>query len=110
MVRITLRLPESLSDRLTKAARGRKTSLNQLIVTCLNEAVPEEEKDRQAGHDEELRRVKAALGAVEIDISTWKKRLGLAEVTPNREVLRESLPKLDPPLSRTVIEDREDRA
>lgn len=106
MVRLTLRLPESLSDRLGRLARRRKTSLNQLIVTCLSEAVPEEAGD---GHEEELRRAKAALGTPEIDVSHWRKRLGLAAVTPNGDSLFESLPKLEPPLSRTIIEDRDDR-
>ena len=84
--------------------------MNQLIVTCLEEAVPERPPEGKLTREEETRRLRAALGAVDIDVARWKRYLGLPDVTEDHEALRASLPVLDPPLSRTIIEDREDRA
>lgn len=41
-VRITLRLPQDLRDRIRTLADGRKSSLNQMIVDALETAFPDE--------------------------------------------------------------------
>ncbi len=66
--------------------------------------------DAASDRSEKLRRVKAGLGAVEIDVDGWIKRLGLPGEVPSREEVFATFPMLEPPLSRTIIEDREDRA
>ncbi len=89
-------------------------SLNQLIVTALNEAIVRNEEGGQEHNRlvEELRHIRMALGdlAVEIDPGQLPAALrSMAELAAQRDV-SPPLPTLAPPLSATVIEGREDRA
>ena len=111
MTRLTLRLPDDLHDRLRNASSQTGQSLNQTIVSALSAALDETSPDAdQSPLREQLQQVRAALGdlIVEIDVSRFLAELGLADTHSGEETLR-SLPSLDPPLSITVIEDREDR-
>ena len=83
--------------------------MNQLILECLEEALPADAATSSTSRQEELRRVKAAVGAMEIDVEAWIDRLGLSRDVPSREEVFASFPRLDPPLSQTIIEDRIDR-
>lgn len=114
MARVTLRLPDHLHSRVRKLSHERGVSLNELIVDSLETTVA-----LQATNDQEedirktrIERLRASLGdlVVDVDISDFPVELyPNAQVMLDRDALFQSLPVLDPPLSRTVIEEREDR-
>jgi hypothetical protein len=113
MTRVTLRLPDDLHQRLRAACFQTGVSLNQFIVATLNEAVArgevvgEEEKPLL----EQVRHIRAALSelVVELDTSQLPPHLRPGNDLPDSAEFMQSLPKLDPPLSATIIADREDR-
>ncbi len=113
MTRVTLRLPDELHQRLRVASQKAGTSLNQLIVTALNETVDGEE---EAGREkdslmEQVRHIRTILGdlVVEIDPSQFPPEVRPRPGLPKREELMKLLPRLNPPLSATLAEEREDR-
>lgn len=110
-MRVTLRLPDELHHRLEARSRESGASLNQTIVAALHEALSR--ADRDGGDDavEQLRHIRMALGdlVVELDESQLPPELRPSEDLPDTDALRESMPRLDPPLSATIIADREDR-
>jgi hypothetical protein len=62
-------------------------------------------------HEAELRRIREALGdmlAPPIDFSNWPEHLRPTPDMPDRDTLRGSMPKLSPPLSQTIREDRDE--
>lgn len=66
---------------------------------------------RPLTRDEELRIIRDAMGNAleEIDITLFSPGLRPAEERVDHTALRASMPVLNPPLSQTIIEDREDR-
>jgi len=108
MARVTLRLPDSLHARLVAESRAKNRSLNELIVDSLETRLPKE----PMSIDEKRERMRKALGDLLVDVDEvmplWP---GEDENTPllTHEELQARLPRLDPPMSQTVIEDREDR-
>ena len=58
-----------------------------------------------------MREIRAALGdlVIEVDTSRLLRQLRLQGKLPDREAFLTSLPKLSPPLSATVIEEREEQ-
>jgi len=113
MVRVTLRLPDDLHRRLCARSEHRGESLNQVVVDALNDALARGEPAGRDGLplDEQVRRVRAALGdlVIELDLDRFPPELRPGPDLPGRDALRARLPRLDPPMSRTIIEDREDR-
>jgi hypothetical protein len=109
-VRVTLRLPDELHRRLEARARAAGASLNQTIVSTLHEALA---RAAPATDDraEALRHIRMALGdlVVALDDAELPPELRPADDLPDVDTLRESMPRLDPPLSRTIIDDRADR-
>lgn len=113
MTRVTLRLPENLHQRLRVISQKHRVSLNQLIIATLNEALAQDEGAAQEEKSlvEQVQYIRMALGdlAVELDVSQFPPHLRPGEELPDREEFMQSLPQLSPPMSRTIIEDREDR-
>jgi len=113
MTRVTLRLPEELHARLRATSQRTGTSLNQLVVTTLRDAVAHEDQanNPESALMEQVHHIRTALGglAVELDSSQFPPHLRPGEDLPDRASFMRSLPRLNPPLSKTVIADREDR-
>ncbi len=107
MARVTLRLPESLHARLIAASRAAGKSLNELIVESLEERLPAQSRD--VGTDRELFRAALADLLVSADevLPPWPEEADTPLLT--HEELQNRLPVLSPPLSQTIIDDREDR-
>ena len=113
MARVTLRLPDDLHRRLRAASQQAGASLNELIVATLSEALAHGRVLGQ-GQDpllEQVQHVRRALGdlVVELDWSALPPHLQPSRDLADSDTLRQSLPELVPPLSATIIADREDR-
>ena len=114
MARITLRLPDDLHSRLYSASERTGASLNQVIVATLRDALTRAEAAEQTEDslEERARHVRRTLAdlAVELDLSVLPPHLRPSEDLPDTDTLRQSMPDLVPPLSATIVADREDRA
>lgn len=112
MARVTLRLPEHLHRRLRAVSERTGTSLNQLIVDALCDALARDAVEVQAKDPllEQVQNIRRALGdlAFELDTSCLPPHLRPGEDLPDADTLRQSMPTLVPPLSTTIIADRED--
>ena len=113
MTRVTLRLPDDLHQRLRAAAQRTGAPLNQLIVATLSEALM---GDDLVGKDEsplmeQVQHIRTALSglAVDLDANQLPPHLRPGDELPDRAAFQQSLPTLDPPISATIIADREDR-
>jgi uncharacterized protein (DUF1778 family) len=113
VARLTLRLPEDLHRRLRSTAERTGSSLNQLIVAALSQALAWDELiDQEEGSvREQVQHVRWALGelAVEMETPRLPPDLRPSEDLPDTDTLRRSMPELVPPLSVTIRADREDR-
>lgn len=113
MARVTLRLPENLHRRLRSTSERTGSSLNELIVAALSEALSRGEVVGQAEGSllEQVQHIRWALGdlAVAVDASHLPPHLRPSEDLPDTDTLRRSMPELLPALSATIIADREDR-
>ena len=59
----------------------------------------------------ERQRIREAMGdllAAPIDFNNWPEHLRPTPDMPDRDALRDSMPKLDPPLSQTIREERDE--
>lgn len=59
----------------------------------------------------ERRRIREAMGdllAPPLDLSKWPEHLRPKPGMPDRDTLRRSMPRLDPPLSQTIREERDE--
>lgn len=110
--RLTVRLPERVHRALRAEAARQRISLNRAIVAALSKALREVEVgeafDRLAQERELYRKALAGM-LVEIDPQRFLSGLGIRSEPIDADILLPSLPKLDPPLSQTIIEEREDR-
>lgn len=115
-VRVTLRLPEAVYERIANESRESGRSLNQVMVDALRVAPLEAEPEHELSDFEKLWR------AVEERAPGWNDDdddiedddfFNDGEPVPEmtNEELWELMPRLPPEkwLSRAVIEDREDR-
>ena len=115
-VRVTLRLPEAVYERIAKASRESGRSLNQTMVDALRDVDLHVSASTERSDFEKLRR------AVEERAPGWNDDdddpedddfFNDGESVPEltREQLWELMPKLPPDkwLSKAVSEDREDR-
>lgn len=113
MSRVTLRLPEDLHRGLRTASQRDGVSLNQLIVDALRASLGPSPDATEAENPliEQVRQIRRALGemAVTLDTSHLAPDLQPRDDLPTADVLGRSMPELDPPLSATIIADREDR-
>lgn len=112
-MRVTLRLPEELHQRLQTKAQQAGVSLNQTIVATLSDSLGhgDDADDEHGLLQEQVQHVRTALGdlTVELDPEGFPAHLRPAAGLPDREAFMRSLPRLDPPLSATIIADRDDR-
>lgn len=112
MTRLTLRLPDDLHRRVRGRCAEAGTSLNQFIVAAVREALarPRAEAGEAMTLQQRVKRLRAALGdmVVEIDPAGFPEWERFAGSLPGHEELARSLPRLDPPLSRTIAEEREE--
>jgi hypothetical protein len=60
---------------------------------------------------EQVRYIREALGdlVVELDVASLPPQLRPNEDLPDSDALRETMPQLVPPLSATIVDDRQDR-
>lgn len=114
MVTLTITIPDDIYERLKAVTEESATTVDDTISTLLNDALPSAAMPvrSQAEIEDERRRVREALK----DISTefdWDEFHKGSDITPmtdaERKAILRTLPVLDPPLSQTIIEDREDR-
>ena len=112
MARITLRLSDDLHQRIEAASRQSGVSLNQLIVSTLRAAC---ENNRLEYRDadplvERVKHLRLIMGDLveEIDPDELPADISEVELQPIEE-FRRALPVLDPPLSVTIAQEREDR-
>ena len=113
MARVTLRLPDELHKRLCEASRKRGISLNRAIIETLRSAAdPSGPVDLDGmtleAQVQHLRTVAEALSG-EIRPEDFPPELLSQKSPAERARALRSLPRLDPPLSQTLIEEREDR-
>jgi hypothetical protein len=113
MVRVTLRLPDELHHLAKELSEQQGVSLNDVIVQAVASALrsgPQDESN-QGERQVRIERLRAALGdmVVSIDLSDFPEQVRPNPQMPDRDVLFHSLPVLSPPLSQTIIGEREDR-
>ena len=110
MTRLTLRLPADLADRLRAESQRTGVSLNQFIVAALHDALRRARllHGDQDPLKEQLRLYRIALGdlVADIDVSKFPKRLKPGPLDVYNGARLAHRPKLDPPLSETIIQER----
>jgi len=115
--RITIEVPDALHERLVEVSRRTDTPLDGTIVRLVEQALAHVARtDGEATHaepmsrrDEEVARIRAALGPlVEHSEDRERPKKGPLDALSAAE-FRRRMPKLDPPLSQTIIDGREDR-
>jgi hypothetical protein len=114
MVTLTITIPDHLYERLKAVTDESAMSLDDAIISAISGTYScDEPRERsRAEIEDERRMVREALK----DISTefdWDEFHKGSDITPmtdaERKAILRTLPVLDPPLSQTIIEDREDR-
>jgi plasmid stability protein len=111
MARITLRLPDELHSELVARARRSHRSLNQAIVDILRKAsYQKQEPAGEALKEIERRRLKAALGdrVMEIKPEDFGPFRTGEWGALDKDALFAAMPRLDPPLSHTIVQEREE--
>jgi len=113
VARITLRLPEDLHRRLHSASERTGSSLNQMIVAALRDALARAEvaEEMEGSLLERVRHIRRTLGdlVVELETRDLPPHLRPREDLPDTDTIRQSMPELVPPLSATIIADRQER-
>ena len=113
MARVTLRLPDDLHRRLRAASQKRGLSLNDLAIATLSHALAQGNADGEAEDRlfKQVQQIRSVLGglAVELDANALPAELRPGGDLPDVDTIRQSIPELAPPLSVTIIADREDR-
>lgn len=113
MTRVTLRLPDDLYQRLQVLSQQSGASLNGAIVSTLNEALSPHDSmpERRTRLQDEISRLRVVLADLLVDEedSEFFSAGPREDSVADRMRFLESMPRLDPPLSQTIIEEREDR-
>lgn len=113
VARITLRLPDDLHRHLQDACRRTGTSLNQIIVAALAQALADRDQsaERNSALMDQVLHIQTALRdmTVEIEASRFPAHLRPEAEVSTREELFGTLPRLIPPLSSTILEERRER-
>jgi hypothetical protein len=104
-VKLTVRLPADMHQRLRRRARENNLSLNQTIIQAVQEALNSEPAGETLSEREQVLRVLKESGLYEPLGPEWRKSIGDEPVLPHEE-LRQQIGELSPPLSETIIEDR----
>ncbi len=113
MTRVTLRLPDELYQRLQALSQRSGASLNGAIVSTLNDALPPRDSttERQTPLQEEISRLRVVLADLieDVDVTRFPESVRPSGSPVDREAFLASMPRLNPPISQTIIEEREDR-
>ncbi len=113
-VTITLTVPDDLYEQMKHLTDGSEEAIKRLMVRILEQEYGSKHENQTAStaRDERTRQLRRAMGdrASAVDPEEYLRRVGIEPMTDEemREVLA-TIPVLDPPLSQTVIEEREDR-
>ncbi|HEY3117678.1 MAG TPA: hypothetical protein VGK54_13125 [Chloroflexota bacterium] len=103
----------SSTDGCAPRAQRTGAPLNELIVATLIDSLTRGDTTEQPGdaREEQARLIERILGdlAVSLDVSNLPLNIQPSVDLPNTDTLRQSLPELSPPLSTTIIANREDR-
>ena len=105
IVKLTVRLPAALHQRLRRRARENNLSLNQTIIQAVQEGLDSEPADETLSEREQVLRVLKESGLYEPMGPEWRNFIGDEPVLSHEE-LRRQIGELSPPLSETIIEDR----
>ena len=112
MKRLTLRIPDDLHRRLHASSRASHSSLNDTILTMIRRGLTasEEGPADETPRERERRRVHEALASFSSRSDTNSLFPWVPPLPPDFdwEAFRRSLPVLDPPLSQTIIQEREE--
>lgn len=111
MARLTLRLPEDLHRTLRECSQRTGSSLNELIVVALRDSLGRNLTDDGPDTlDRQRERLRQALGDLveELHPALFPEAFFPTVPLPDVDRLREMMPVLDPPLSATVIAQREE--
>lgn len=109
MARITLDIPDELYERLKAAAERNESPLDDAIISTLDTGIGRDEDElRLSAREVELRRLREALSDILADTSSWRGAFKTGLSRAERERILREMPPLDPPLSQTVIEEREE--
>src|SRR5690349_141150 len=111
MIRVTVRLPDELHQRLKLASVRARASLNDVIVATLSDALTCEDMDDADSLMNQVRQMRTILGglAVHLDPEQCPSQLGSEQALPDRTELLGTLPRLTPPLSKTIASERAER-
>jgi hypothetical protein len=106
MMWLTLWLPDDLHRRLRAASQRSDVSMNETAITLLSDALGHRQADDGDGSPlaEQVRHIRAALGDLALPANAFAE--GPADETALERLDR---PRLNPPLSQTISEEREDR-
>jgi hypothetical protein len=110
---ITIELPDEMYERLLAVSRDSGSSLDATIAELVGRSLNNNGRAfgnlDVAARRRELQRIRAALGPlVEHPAPIQEGTSSLWDAESAAE-FRRSMPVLDPPLSQTIIEEREDR-
>jgi len=109
----TLTIPDKLYEQLAALAAEKQRSVDEYSIEALEKVASD---DAQAGapltRDEQLRRIHEVMGDriwTQDDIDAFFEGLGIPEMSAEEaEQIIATIPPLDPPLSQTVIEMRDE--
>ncbi len=104
-VKLTLRLPAALHEKLLRRARAANRSLNTVIVESIQQSAADESMYPEESEHEKIRRVLRETGLLEPLGPEWKKYTENAPDITHAE-LRQMLEGV-PPLSEAIIEERD---
>jgi hypothetical protein len=108
-VKLTVRLPAALHQRLRRRARENNLSLNQTIIQEVQRGLDSTPPDETPPERERVMRVLKESGLYDPLGPEWRKFID-DESELSHEELRQRIGELSPPLSETIIEDRGPRS
>lgn len=104
-VKLTIRLPAALHQRLRRRAREYNLSLNQTIIQEVQRGLDSAPPDETLRERERVMRVLKESGLYDPLGPEWRKYMS-DEPELSYEELRQQIGELSPPLSETIIKDR----
>jgi hypothetical protein len=109
MVTLTVTIPDDLYKRIEQASRESDAEVDETVVVALERAFTRQRTPEEV--NAERQRIREALGdhASDFDGEAFLEALGLEPMTDEEyTAFMRNRPTLDPPLSQTIIEVREE--
>ena len=97
-IKLTVRLPAALHQRLRRRARENNLSLNQTIIQAVQQGLDSESPDETLSERERVLRVLKESGLYDPLGPEWRRFIGDESVL-SHEGLRQQIGELSPPLS-----------